>query len=171
MNLGSPQLQRVQSDRGQRSLGFAIVVGALGFILGFGMGSRVAPGPSPTGSAPSDFRAAYVSHELWTAYLNRGGQGWGICLIAAVPRCQSIAATPVDLPYPVSTVDWTRLSPTVVPGGHYVLASPLGLHEPQVTLAAVSVEGTPTIIGPSDQQVWNTVWWADLGTLGSGRTW
>jgi hypothetical protein len=178
----TPQLQRVQSPRDRDATRFVwvVVVAAAIFLAGLGIGSRLAPAPTPTptATAPTAFVAAQVSHELLTAYLNRGTEGWGLCQLATEISCQPIAAAPAalfvrfeDLPLKVTTQDWIELSPITVPPGHYVLAGPMSMPilGPSVSLARVSPGGVGTLIGPDGQATFNGAVWADLGSLDPGR--
>jgi hypothetical protein len=166
-----PQLQRVQGPRDRHPatrLVWVVVVVAATFLAGLGLGSRLAPAPTPTATAPTAFVAAQVSHELWTAYLNRGTEGWGLCELATEISCQPIAAAPAalfvhfeDLPLKVSAQDWIVPSPITVPAGHYILASPmLRPLGPYVTFAGVSPDGVGTLIGPAGQATLNEAVWA-----------
>lgn len=117
-----------------------------------------------------------MSRALWTAYLNGATSGWALCSVAVEITCQRIPAAPDllfrsfdTLPLRVSASDWAVLSPITVQPGRYILAGPMTLLGPQVTLARVSESGAGTLIGPDDQTTWNRVLWVDLGGLGPGR--
>jgi hypothetical protein len=177
-----PQLERVQTGRGNRTLPRGLVwlgIVALAFLVGLSLGMRMTPGPSPSpsSSVPPAVEGAQVSRALSNAFLNRGSPGWGLCLVAAEITCRPIAAAPDSLfarfgalPLAVSAQDWIVLSPITVPPGHYILAGPtVALLEPQVTFASVTADGVGTFIGPVTQPTWNGTVWADLGELGQGR--
>lgn len=155
-----PQLHRVQVRRDDpalpRGLAWAIAACALTFLVGLGLGTRLAPtlAPTPSASTLSALDGAQVSRALWTAYLNRGGEGWGLCLVAAEITCRLIAAVPHELladfdrlPLTVSPQDWSAFSVNTVPAGHYVLAGPMTLLEPHLTSASVTADGVGTLSG------------------------
>ncbi len=180
------QLQHVQADgRGRalpRTLAVAAVVGLLTFVIGLGLGAQTARAPTaPEGSAtpgtsvPPPVTEAQVSREFWTAYLNRGGNDWGLCKVAVEITCQPITAvsrpffTAAD-PFPdrVTDADWAALAPVNVSPGHYVLAGPASGIAPQAVFEGVGDGAYPTYLGAA-QVVWNDVVWVDVGTLGRGR--
>ncbi len=116
-----------------------------------------------------------MSHELWTAYLNRGGDSWGLCRIDTEITCQSITAvggpffTAADqFPGRVTDAEWERLAPVTVRPGHYVLAGSASGVAPQAVFEGVGDGGYPTYEGAT-QVVFNDVLWVDVGILGAGR--
>lgn len=158
--------------------GVIVLVVALAFLSGLGVGVRIARAPAPRASetALPAFQGVHVSRALWTAYLNVAKSGWALCSVGAEITCQALAAVPdplfarfESLPLSVSLHDWVLLSPIAVPPGHYVLAGPMTLLAPEVTFAQVSEGGVGTLVGPDDQATWNAVEWADLGSLDLGR--
>jgi hypothetical protein len=167
-----------------------VAIATFAFLVGLALGGHVAPAPSPSPTpspspSPSPaFAGAHLSRELWTAYINGANNGaWALCAVAASITCEpGVSAVPdaafadfQALPLVVSARDWAQLSTLIVPSGHYILAGPAAessvgpLLAPWVTLARVSPAGVGTIVGPSDQTMWNGVVWADLGTLAAGR--
>ena len=117
-----------------------------------------------------------MSHELWTAYLNRGGGEWCLCLLAAEITCQPISAVPRQLftgagsfPDRVTDQVWAELSPISIPAGRYVLAGPIAAVGPEVVFEGISDGGFPAYRGPAVQMVANGTLWADIGPLGRGR--
>lgn len=181
-----PQLEQVgQAGRNHRDgyrLALALAVVAIAFGLGLGIGTRIAPpGAVASPAAASAFVAADVSRDLWSAYLNRGGDGWALCRIASPIVCRSVAIVSSDrfasfeaLPLVVTQKDWGELAPATVRAGRYVLAGPaidggMLLIDADVTLGRVSADGTGTIVGGTAGTSLNSAIWADLGSLDAGR--
>ncbi len=179
------QLERVPTGKHlsvlARTLAVVVAVGLLTFVAGFGLGSQSARSPlategsSPPASVPPAVVGGGISHELWTAYLNRGGDGWGLCKVSVEISCQPITAVPGPFftsadPFPsrVTDTDWGRFAPVTVGPGHYVLAGPVTGIAPQAVFEGVGDGGYPTYEGATEV-VWNGVLWVDVGSLGRGR--
>jgi hypothetical protein len=180
-----PQLERVE-NAGRNRRGFRLAVALVGaaitFALGLGIGTRLAiPATVSSPSVAPAFVAAEVSRDLWSAYLNRDGDGWSLCRIASPIVCRSVSMVASDhftrfaaLPLVVTEQDWAALAPARVTAGRYVLAGPaveggLRLIGADVTLGRVAADGTGTIVGGTAGTPLNSALWADLGSLDPGR--
>ncbi len=157
--------------------GVVILVAVVAFLFGVKVGASPAPTPSPVGSSTpvAAVQQGVVSRALWQAYLSMADSGWALCAVAEEISCQPIVAAPSDLfanfdalPFTSSERDWMVLSPISVAPGHYVLAAPVRMLEPQVAFVRVSNAGTGTLIG-NVQARSNGILWADLGHLEAGR--
>ena len=155
-----------------------MIVVALAFLFGLALGAGAAPAHSPNASESPlpALQGAQVSRDLWTAYLNRGTEGWASASsrrrsrakTSPPPRTRSLVSFDA-LPLTVTPSDWTVLSPITVPPGHYVLAGPMTLLGPYVSFARVSDGGVGTLLGLAAQTTWNGVVWVDLGSVSAGR--
>jgi hypothetical protein len=175
-----PSVERLAPRRGRGLPPVAAATAAIvviAFLVGFALGGRVTPVSSQNPSPPPAVAGPSVSTELRNAFINvEGGQGWELCGISAVVLCQPAFTVPnlefADfgaLPLTVSATDWGLITPLAILPGHYVIAGPMALVAPQVTLAKVGPSGAGTLIGTSLQTVLNGVIWADVGTLEPGR--